>query len=77
MATDLREGKGEHLRGGNALGGKGGKQIRRERGGGGKISGRKGRRSGEKCLREKMAKISQQGKGWKRPEGGKGEDLEK
>ena len=52
---DLRKEKGEALRGGKALGGKGGKGSQQGKGGkdlreerGGKILGRKGRRSGGK-----------------------------
>ena len=51
MAKYLRAGKGRRSQG-KALGGKGGKDLSRERGG--KILGRKGRRSGGKGLRGEM-----------------------
>ena len=66
----MREEKGEDLRGGKALGGKGGKDLSRERGG--KIFGRKGRRSGGKGLRGERGEIISTGKGVEEILGGKG-----
>ena len=70
MAKDLREEKGEDLRGGKALGGKGGKGS--EQGRGGKILGRKGRRSGGKGLRRERGEMISTGKGVEKILGRKG-----
>ena len=51
VGKDLRKEKGEALRGGKGLRGERGKRISAGKGGGGKILGRKGRRSGDKGLR--------------------------
>ena len=73
MAKDLREEKGEDLRGGKALGG--GKDLSRERGG--KILGRKGRRSGGKGRRGERGEMISTGKGVEKILGRKGRRSER